>query len=72
MRQQGSDDEIACIIHDEFMYFSEAAAKDLMLPSIILRTNSAAHFLARTALIQLKTEGHIPFPGIYIYVRNST
>jgi len=68
MRQQGSDDEIACIIYDEFMFFAEEMPKDLNLPSIILRTSSASNFLARTALIQLKAEGHIPFPGIYIYI----
>jgi hypothetical protein len=66
MRQQGSDDGIARTIHDEMMYFSQAAAKDLELRSIVLRTASAAHFLPRTDLIQLKTEGHIPFPGTYI------
>jgi hypothetical protein len=69
MRQQGSDDGIACIIYDEFMYFSEETAKDLNLPGIILSTASASYFIARTALIQLKTEGQIPFPGfIYIYI----
>ncbi|KAE8039167.1 hypothetical protein FH972_011605 [Carpinus fangiana] len=64
MRQQGkTDDAIACVIYDEVMYFSGEAAKDLNLPSIILRTGSASYFLARTALVQLiKTEGHIPFP----------
>jgi hypothetical protein len=67
MRQQGPDDGIACIIHDELMYFSEAAAKDLTLPSIVLRTNSAANFLARHALFQLKAEDHIPFPGIFMF-----
>jgi len=64
-----SDDGIACIIYDEFMYFSEETAKDLNLPGIILSTASASYFIARTALIQLKTEGQIPFPGfIYIYI----
>jgi hypothetical protein len=68
MRQQDSDDGlIACIIYDEFMYFSGETAKDLNLPSIILSTASASYFIVRTALIQLKTEGQIPFPGIYIY-----
>ncbi|XP_062171946.1 UDP-glycosyltransferase 76E2-like [Alnus glutinosa] len=62
MRQQGSDNGIACIIYDEYMFLSEETAKDLNLPSIILRTSTASNFLARTALIQLKTEGHIPFP----------
>jgi hypothetical protein len=64
LAEVGSDDEIACIIYDEFMYFSEETAKDLNLPSIILRTASASTFLTRTALFNLKAEGHIPFPGI--------
>jgi hypothetical protein len=68
MKQQGLDDGIACIIYDELMYFSEAAAKDLKLPSIILCTGCAANSLARIALTQLKQQGHIPFPGIYIYM----
>jgi hypothetical protein len=68
MSQRGPDDGIACIIHDELMYFSETEAKNLKLPSIILTIASAANFLARSTLVQLKAEGHIPFPGIYIYV----
>ena len=70
MRQQGLDDGIACIIYDELMYFTEAAAKNLKLPSIILCTGCAANSLARIALTQLKQQGPIPFPGIY--VRHST
>jgi hypothetical protein len=66
MGQQGPDDRIVCIIYDEVMCFSEAAAKDLKLPSIVFRTSSAATFLARTGLIQLKAQGYIPFPGIYV------
>ncbi|KAE8039175.1 hypothetical protein FH972_011613 [Carpinus fangiana] len=44
MTQIGLHDRIACIIYDEFMYFSEETAKDLKLPSIILRTASASNF----------------------------
>jgi hypothetical protein len=66
MSQQGLDDGIACIIYDELMYFSEVAAKDLKLPRINLCTSCAANSLARIALTQLKQQGHIPFPGIYI------
>jgi hypothetical protein len=65
MRQLGPYDGIACIIYDQLMYFSEAAAKDLKLPCIVLRTGSAAVSLAGDALFQLKAEGHIPFPGIF-------
>ena len=70
MRQLGSDDRIACIIHDKFMYFSQETAKDLKLPSIVLRTGTAnaANFFARDALFQLKAEGHLPFPGTLLYM----
>ena len=71
MRQQGeTDDAIACVIYDEAMYFSEETAKDLNLPSIILRTGSASHFLARTALVQLIKTGHIPFPGTILLMKS--
>ncbi|KAE8039177.1 hypothetical protein FH972_011615 [Carpinus fangiana] len=59
MRQQ---EGLACIIDYELMYFSEATAMNLKLPTIVLRTISAAAFLAHIALINLKAEGHIPFP----------
>ncbi|XP_059430859.1 UDP-glycosyltransferase 76E2-like [Corylus avellana] len=62
MRQLGPGDGIACIIYDEIMYFSQAAAMDLKLPSIVLRTGCAAISLTRDVLFQLSAEGHIPFP----------
>ena len=67
MEQQGLEDRIACVIYDEVMCFSEAVAMELKLPSVVLRTASAATFLARTSILQLKAEGYIPFPGIYVY-----
>ncbi|EOA24025.1 hypothetical protein CARUB_v10017240mg [Capsella rubella] len=39
---QGGND-IACIIYDEFMYFSGAAATELKLPSLIFSTQTAIH-----------------------------
>jgi hypothetical protein len=68
MWQLGSGDRFACIIHDEFMYFSQETAKDLKLPSIVLRLASAANFFAREALLQLKAECHLPFPGTLLYM----
>ncbi|KAB1220160.1 UDP-glycosyltransferase 76E2 [Morella rubra] len=58
--RRDQEDDIACIIHDEFMYFSEAVATSLKLPSIILRTTSAATSLARPTIVQLQAEGRIP------------
>ncbi|KAM5583469.1 UDP-glycosyltransferase 76E2 [Rosa sericea] len=60
--KQEPEKKITCIIYDEFMYFSEAAANYLKIPSIILRTTSAANFHARTTVIELHSKGHIPFP----------
>jgi hypothetical protein len=68
MWQLGSGDRFACIIHDEFMYFSQETAKDLKFPSIVLRLASAANFFAREALLQLKVECHLPFPGTLLYM----
>ncbi|EXB30467.1 UDP-glycosyltransferase 76E2 [Morus notabilis] len=53
---------ISCIISDELMSFAEDAANNLKLPSIILRTTSAATTFARCRLVTIKEEGGIPFP----------
>ncbi|XP_048226413.1 UDP-glucose iridoid glucosyltransferase-like isoform X2 [Ricinus communis] len=60
--RQDSDDEIACIIDDELMHFSEAVASQMKLPSMILRTISAATFISRVVLLQIQEGGSIPFP----------
>ncbi|KDP42171.1 hypothetical protein JCGZ_02901 [Jatropha curcas] len=62
MARKDSDGEINCIIYDELMYFSEAVANQLKVPSIVLRTISAAACTARVAILQLKAKGSIPFP----------
>ncbi|KAJ4725707.1 UDP-glycosyltransferase [Melia azedarach] len=73
MKQQHARDEIVCIIYDEFMYFSEAAANQLKLQSIILRTSSATTQISREVL-KLTKEGYTPLqdprlqdpvPGLY-------
>ncbi|KAF2311923.1 hypothetical protein GH714_027408 [Hevea brasiliensis] len=63
------DDGISCIIYDELMYFSESVANHLKLPSIVLRTISAATYISRVAILQLKAEGYIPFPDTMSQVR---
>lgn len=60
--------EIVCIIFDEHLYFCEAVAADLKLPSLILRTTSSATFLARYALLTLQAHGYIPLKGICLCV----
>ncbi|OAY57797.1 UDP-glucose iridoid glucosyltransferase [Manihot esculenta] len=62
MLQSESCEEITCIIYDDLMYFSEEVANHLNIPSIVLRTSSAASLLSRLAILQLKDEGYIPIP----------
>ncbi|XP_040992176.1 UDP-glucose iridoid glucosyltransferase-like isoform X1 [Juglans microcarpa x Juglans regia] len=69
-RRGGQNDDVACIIHDELLYISQAVANSLKLPSIVLRTTSAATFLARTAILTL--EGYIPFQGIYVTIDSAS
>ncbi|CAA7013139.1 unnamed protein product [Microthlaspi erraticum] len=54
MVQHGND--IACIIYDEFMYFSEAAAKEFKLPSVVINTSSATNQACRTFLSKVNAE----------------
>ncbi|GLT66975.1 hypothetical protein SLA2020_393130 [Shorea laevis] len=61
MEKQVHDDELLCIIYDEFMYFAEAVAHELKLPSIILTTGSAASLLTYYSVPRLEKEGYIPF-----------
>lgn len=63
-QHESQKDEIACIIWDEYMYFSDAVATNLNIPTIIFRTSSAATFLGRCALLRLHTRGLIPFRGM--------
>ena len=52
--QHGND--IACIIYDELMYFSEATAKDLRIPSVIFTTGSATNHVCSCILSKLNAE----------------
>lgn len=60
------NDQIACIIYDEIFYFPEAAANQLNLQSIILRTTSAATQISRLALLHLEEEGSSPLQGMKV------
>ncbi|XP_048425027.1 UDP-glucose iridoid glucosyltransferase-like [Pyrus x bretschneideri] len=62
VKEQEPENKITCVIHDDLMYFTKAVAKDLNIPNIMLRTTSVTNFLARTAVLQLRSKGHIPFP----------
>ncbi|KAK7845992.1 udp-glucose iridoid glucosyltransferase [Quercus suber] len=56
--RQGSHDDIVCIIYDELMYFTEAVAKFLKLPTIIL------HFVSQDLVPNLHPLRFkdLPFP----------
>ena len=62
--REEKQEEITCIISDEYMYFCEEVANNLKLPSITLNTTSAATTLARPGLVQLRKEGQIPCQGM--------
>ncbi|KAM7258194.1 hypothetical protein ACFE04_013935 [Oxalis oulophora] len=49
-----------CIIYDGNMHFAEEVAHCLNLPSIVLRTSSAASSLAYQEFPRLRNEGYIP------------
>ncbi|KAL5580890.1 hypothetical protein UlMin_013332 [Ulmus minor] len=66
-QQEKLDENIACIISDEFMFFCEEVATDLKIPSIILRTTNATTSLARSGLVQLYKEGSVPCQDSQLY-----
>ncbi len=56
--------KITYVIYDTLMYYSEAVANSLKLPSIILRTSSVATLIAFSKFTQLQQEGYLPLKGI--------
>lgn len=60
--------DIGCIIYDGLMYFSEAVARRLKIPSMALYTNSAASSLARCFLHNLKAKGSVPLQGQFHFL----
>ena len=51
--------EMGCVISDELMFFAEDVAADLKLPSVILRTTSAATSFARSSIVKFKEQGRL-------------
>ncbi|EOA24183.1 hypothetical protein CARUB_v10017421mg [Capsella rubella] len=47
------EEEIACVIYDEFMYFVEAAVKEFKLRNVILSTTSASAFVCHFVMCKL-------------------
>lgn len=64
MDQKDPGNQVACIIYDTLMYFSEAVASEMKIPSIVLRTSCPSYLLAYRAIPRLKEEGFFPLQGI--------
>ncbi|WJZ88998.1 hypothetical protein VitviT2T_008249 [Vitis vinifera] len=61
--KQEQHGDIACIIHDITMYFAEAVANHLKVPSINLVTSNVSTTIAHNAFPSLLEKGHIPLQG---------
>ena len=61
--KQQKHGDIACIIYDMGMYFSEAVANHLKVPSIILVTWNVSTTVAHYAFPSLREKGLIPLQG---------
>ncbi|KAH6825997.1 pentatricopeptide repeat-containing protein [Perilla frutescens var. hirtella] len=55
-------EDVACVIYDNIMKFVDAVAKRLRLPTILLRTTSAAFMHSHLALFHLAAKKSIPLP----------
>uniref|UniRef100_A0A1J3E667 UDP-glycosyltransferase 76E1 n=2 Tax=Noccaea caerulescens TaxID=107243 RepID=A0A1J3E667_NOCCA len=49
-------DDIACVVYDEYMYFTKAASKEFQLPSVIFSTTSATAFICRSVLAKFNPD----------------
>ncbi|RID41362.1 hypothetical protein BRARA_J01329 [Brassica rapa] len=56
LKEQGENDEIACVIYDEYMSLSKAAAKEFQLPSVVFSTTSATAFLCRSVIAKVNAD----------------
>lgn len=64
------NEDIACVIYDEFMYFVEAAVKEFKLPNVILSTTSATSFVCRSVMCKLYAQdGLAPLKGINFHLK---
>ncbi|XP_056861119.1 UDP-glycosyltransferase 76E2 [Raphanus sativus] len=56
LQEQVSRDDIACVIYDEYMYFSAAAFKEFQLPSVIFSTTNATAFVCRSVFAKVNVD----------------
>ncbi|KAK4482291.1 hypothetical protein RD792_009443, partial [Penstemon davidsonii] len=62
MKQQELEGSVACVIYDSVMHFAESVATQFDLPSLVLRTTSAANLLAYHVILRLHEQNLIPLP----------
>ncbi|KAG8371439.1 hypothetical protein BUALT_Bualt13G0087700 [Buddleja alternifolia] len=55
-------EHVACIIYDSIMNFVDVVANHLNIPTIVLRTNTAAYMHSHFAVFQLLEQNLIPLP----------
>lgn len=63
VRMLEEGEEVACVIYDNIMRFVDSVANRLDVPSIVLRTTTAAYMNSHVALFQLAEEKRLPLPG---------
>ncbi|KFK27485.1 hypothetical protein AALP_AA8G389500 [Arabis alpina] len=56
LQEQGNDDAIACVVYDEYMYFSKAAVKEFQIPSVVFSTTNATAFVCRSFLAKVNAD----------------
>ncbi|CAH2069412.1 unnamed protein product [Thlaspi arvense] len=59
LQEQGDHDEIACVVYDEYMYFSAAAPKEFQLPSVVFSTTNATAFVCRSVLAKVNADNFL-------------
>ncbi|KAL1208507.1 UDP-glycosyltransferase 76E1 [Cardamine amara subsp. amara] len=57
LQEQG--DDIACVVYDEYMFFSQDAAMEFQLPSVVFSTTSATAFVCRSVLAKVNAESFL-------------
>lgn len=67
----GKGETISCVIYDGVMYFAEEVARELGIPSILLRTICAANARQYREYPRLQEEGHIPLQGTFSWVAST-
>lgn len=63
MRLESGGEPIACVVVDVLLYSVQAVAKRLGLPTLVLRTGSAASFNMFVAFPLLWEKGYLPIQG---------